>query len=94
MISQDNSYQAIYASGISIRRYPETDVVAFASRLPTSRIVADLGTGTGRNLLPLLLCAKSGGLVIASDLSSAGLQVIANWCHSLGGGRKIEYHRD
>lgn len=80
-----NTYQSIYASGQSIRRYPEADVVAFATKLKKPKVLMDFGTGTGRNLLPLIQHCITGGLVVGSDLASTGIQNIARWIKSSGG---------
>lgn len=80
-----NSYEHLYRSGFSVRRWPEEDVVVFAAGLQNPRISADLGTGTGRNLMPLLLAANQGGLVVASDIAVSGLDVVREWAQLLGG---------
>lgn len=69
----------------TVRRYPEYDVAAFAARLSAPRISMDLGTGTGRNLLPLMQAAADGGLIVATDMSDVGVAQVASWAESVGG---------
>lgn len=83
----DNTYEHIYRAGTSIRRYPENDVVAFAAGLSQPTVTLDLGTGTGRNLIPLLAAAAPNGLVVATDLAASGLLVIDDWVRAIDGER-------
>ncbi len=68
-----NTYQNIYKSGLGVRRYPEADVVTFTSKLKRSDVLIDLGTGTGRNLLPLIQYCSSNGIVVGSDIAESGI---------------------
>lgn len=81
----ENTYEHIYRAGTSIRRYPESDVVAFAAGLRKPSVSVDLGSGTGRNLIPLLAAAAPDGLVVATDLALSGLLVIDEWVQAIGG---------
>lgn len=83
----DNTYEHIYRVGNSIRRYPENDVVAFAAGLRQPAVSIDMGTGTGRNLIPLLAAAAPDGLVLATDLALSGLLVLEEWVKEIGGER-------
>lgn len=81
----ENTYEHIYSAKTSIRRYPETDVVTFADGLRKPSVSIDLGSGTGRNLIPLLAAAAPDGLVVATDLALSGLLVIDEWVRAIGG---------
>lgn len=49
----------------------------------------DLGTGSGRNLLPLLLAVRAEGFIIASDLAPSGLLSVEEWL-STHGAKEVE----
>lgn len=83
-----NTYQKIYTANRSIRRYPDPDVVAFATKIEKPEVLIDFGTGTGRNLLPLIQYCAPGGIVVGSDLALAGIQNITKWINSSGGIRR------
>ena len=74
-----NTFEAMYARGECIRRFPDEDVVALCARRRGFAVGLDLGTGSGRNLTPLLLAVREQGLVIASDLSPSGLNSVKAW---------------
>jgi SAM-dependent methyltransferase len=76
-------YNTLYST--TVRRYPEYDVAAFAARLASPCISMDLGTGTGRNLLPLLQASANHGLVVATDMSDVGVQQVCHWATAVGG---------
>lgn len=78
-------YDVLYSK--KIRRYPEYDVAAFAASCASPVVTMDLGTGTGRNLLPLLQATVSNGFVIATDLSAEGVGAVQAWADSLGAAR-------
>lgn len=81
----DNSYEHIYARNRAIRRWPSEDVVRFCSHFQSqARLVADLGSGTGRNLVPQLLSLASGGAVYATDIAESGVKSIVEWAAALG----------
>lgn len=82
--NRDNSYEQLYKHNIGIRRYPETDVVAFTAGLKSPKVLVDLGAGTGRNIVPLLCAVQKDGIVIATDIAASGLEVISHWAQSLG----------
>lgn len=84
MGEHNNDYNHIYGSEKAIRRYPEADVISFAASLSNPKVLADLGTGTGRNLLPLLCVADRDSIVVASDIAISGLNIICKWAESLG----------
>lgn len=76
-------YNQLYST--TVRRYPEYDVAAFAARLKSPLISIDLGTGTGRNLLPLMQASANDGLVVATDMSAVGVEQVGRWAESVGG---------
>lgn len=69
----------------TVRRYPEYDVAAFAARLSAPMISMDLGTGTGRNLLPLMQAAADNGIIVATDMSDVGVEQVERWATAVGG---------
>jgi len=81
---KSQSYELIYSQNQAVRRYPEGDVAAFASSLEYPRILLDLGTGTGRNLLPLLCKVVANGMVVGADIAQSGMDIISNWAIGLG----------
>lgn len=82
----NNNWSEIYKSGKSIRRWPSEDVVRLSSLLKEeSEFIVDFGTGTGRNLVPLMLRLKDEGILMAIDIAIEGIRNIEVWCKSIGG---------
>lgn len=86
---EGNSYDRLvkgYANVYSqkIRRWPSEDVVRFGALINDAEILADMGTGTGRNLAPLLLAVKNKGLVYATDITAEGIKAVVDWAVNQG----------
>jgi len=81
---RNTTYDYICSQGIAHRRYPSEDVVRCLAGCQDLEIVADLATGTGRNLAPLLLAVRPGGLVVATEAAPSRLEAVANWCQAWG----------
>lgn len=80
-----NNWDKIYKQGNSIRRWPSEDVVKFCSMLGgTNDFLLDLGAGTGRNLVPLMLSLKDKGILMAVDIAKEGIKNIEKWCIGIG----------
>lgn len=83
-----NNWDNIYGKGSSIRRWPSEDVVRFCSILGENNdFLLDLGSGTGRNLVPLMLSLKDKGILMAIDISKEGIKNIEKWCVGIGSKR-------
>jgi ubiquinone/menaquinone biosynthesis C-methylase UbiE len=78
-LDDSNTFETLYAQGQAIRRFPDEEVVAMCGRHRGFAIGLDLGTGSGRNLIPFLLSVRRHGFVIASDLAPSGLKSLADW---------------
>jgi len=67
------TWDAIAKSFDSTRRKPWTQVIDFIGSLPKDSIVADIGSGNGRHLIP---CAKHCKQVIGIDISIELLKIV------------------
>ena len=69
----EDTWDAIAHSFDSTRRKPWDECIDFIQDLPKTSIVADVGSGNGRHLIP---CAKRCKKVIGLDVSSELLNII------------------
>ena len=71
-ISED-TWNAIAKSFDSTRRKPWKECIDFINTLPKTSIVADIGSGNGRHLIP---CAKHCKKIIGLDVSKELLEIV------------------
>jgi len=71
-ISED-TWNAIAKSFDSTRRKPWKECIDFINNLPKTSIVADIGSGNGRHLIP---CAKHCKKIIGLDVSKELLEIV------------------
>lgn len=70
--SSEKTWDTIAESFDSTRRKPWGECMDFIESLPKSNIVADIGSGNGRHLIP---CARHCKNVVAFDISSRLLRI-------------------
>jgi len=71
--SSEKTWDIIAESFDKTRRKPWIQCIDFINKLPKNHIVADIGCGNGRHLIP---CAKHCGKIIGIDLSNKLLKIV------------------
>jgi tRNA (uracil-5-)-methyltransferase TRM9 len=69
----EDTWNAIAKSFDATRRKPWTECIDFINNLPKKSVVADIGCGNGRHLIP---CAKHCEKVIGIDISDELLKIV------------------